>query len=485
MIANFKKNEITSVSGATTPTFDATGNLTTDETGRQFVYDAWNRLVTVKDSGGTVLETLGYDVFNQRVSVTTSTATTDLYYSSDSQVLEVRVGGVAAKQYVWSPVGVDVLVERDRDTDANGTLDERLYVLQDAGDNVTALVNTSGAVVERFVYDPYGAATVLDASWGARSGSAYDWTVLWQGQHWDSVSGLYWFREGGYSPTLGRWVTTGTPKFWTDTELGNNHAIEFILFGDEKNGNENNRFEKAKRPNLIINKDGAEIDMSRNQCTGGYGTGKYARPPQDKDDYPNPFKWPIVGLLAPDKFFDRGTWRGGLDRMNEMPRDFVPPTGEGLGSVALPGEVLLPGPGFFRAGKGIVKSGQGLLQGVPRLTWQDLTLQQKALFDDILKGRRPHADLRNLTPEQLEAGIDYYRATGAAGRGALPDDLLRDYNNARIDYLRQGGTPPRSVYDYSEAWLQRQTPEWLNANRDMVDRIRRNIELLRIRQGGG
>ena len=212
-----KQNEITAVSGATSPTYDASGNLTTDETGRQFVYDAWNRLVKVKDSGGTVLETLGYDVLNQRVSVTTSTATTDLYYSSDWQVLEVRVGGVAAKQYVWSPVGVDVLVERDRDTDANGSLDERLYVLQDANDNVTALVNTSGAVVERFVYDPYGAVAVLDAGWGARSGSAYDWTVLWQGQHWDGVSGLYWFREGGYSPTLGRDV--------------NSHNYQFVLIG--------------------------------------------------------------------------------------------------------------------------------------------------------------------------------------------------------------------------------------------------------------
>ena len=95
-------------------------------------------------------------------------------------------------------------------------------MLQDAGDNVTALVSTSGTVVERFMYDPYGAATVLDASWGARSGSAYDWTVLWQGQHWDNVSGLYMMRDGGYSPTLGRTVTAGTLGYWPDgdTHIG-------------------------------------------------------------------------------------------------------------------------------------------------------------------------------------------------------------------------------------------------------------------------
>ena len=52
-----KQNEITSISGATTPTYDANGNLTKDEAGRQFVYDAWNRLKIVKDSGGSTLAT--------------------------------------------------------------------------------------------------------------------------------------------------------------------------------------------------------------------------------------------------------------------------------------------------------------------------------------------------------------------------------------------------------------------------------------------
>ena len=43
------------VSGAITPTFDANANMTTDETGKQYAYDAWNLLKIVKDSGGTTL----------------------------------------------------------------------------------------------------------------------------------------------------------------------------------------------------------------------------------------------------------------------------------------------------------------------------------------------------------------------------------------------------------------------------------------------
>ena len=75
-----------------------------------------------------------------------------MFYSAAWQVLEEQVGGNAEVQYVWSPVYVDAMVLRDRDTDANGSLDERVYVLQDANFNVTALVDDSGTVIERYVY---------------------------------------------------------------------------------------------------------------------------------------------------------------------------------------------------------------------------------------------------------------------------------------------------------------------------------------------
>ena len=52
-----KQNEITTVSGATTPTYDSNGNLTTDENNYRFVYDAWNRVVQVKNSSNVVVVT--------------------------------------------------------------------------------------------------------------------------------------------------------------------------------------------------------------------------------------------------------------------------------------------------------------------------------------------------------------------------------------------------------------------------------------------
>jgi RHS repeat-associated protein len=86
-------------------------------------------------------------------------------------------------------------------------LDQRLYVVQDANYNVTALFDNSGNVVERYVYDPFGQATVLDAGWSERAASAFAWVYLHQGGRFDATSGLYHFRHRDYSPILGRWTS--------------------------------------------------------------------------------------------------------------------------------------------------------------------------------------------------------------------------------------------------------------------------------------
>jgi RHS repeat-associated protein len=100
------------------------------------------------------------------------------------------------------------MVLRDRDTDGNGTLDERLWVQQDANFNVTALVNGSGAVVERYVYDPYGAVTIYDASYSTvRSSSSYAWVNFHQGLRLDATAALYDNYGRWYSPSLGRFIS--------------------------------------------------------------------------------------------------------------------------------------------------------------------------------------------------------------------------------------------------------------------------------------
>jgi RHS repeat-associated protein len=86
-------------------------------------------------------------------------------------------------------------------------LDERLYYLTDANMNVTALLDTGGDAVERYVYDPYGKVTIYDATWtSTRSSSSYENAILFCGYRRDSETGLYDVRNRTYHPTPGRWL---------------------------------------------------------------------------------------------------------------------------------------------------------------------------------------------------------------------------------------------------------------------------------------
>jgi RHS repeat-associated protein len=226
-----KQNEITAVSGATTPTYDNNGNLTTDENSYRFVYDAWNKVVQVKNSSNVVIVTYGRDALHRHVTDTVGSTVTDRFFSSDWQLLETKVGFNTITRNVWSPVYVDGLVLRDRDTDANGTLDERLYALQDANWNTTALVNSNGTVQERYTYTPFGQVTFRDGSGSTLSSSAKDWVFLHQGGE-RIAAGDYEFRNRVYSPTLGRWLSNDPLGFEAGDQnwyraIGNN-PLNFI-----------------------------------------------------------------------------------------------------------------------------------------------------------------------------------------------------------------------------------------------------------------
>jgi RHS repeat-associated protein len=202
-----KQNELTAASGQTSPTYDNNGNQTKDFADRRFKFDAWNRLVEVQPpGGGSAIRVYEYDALGRRIQETASGTTTDFYYSASWQVLEERVSGNAKVSYVWSPVYIDAMIARDRDTDSNGSLDERLYAMHDANFNVTGLVNTSGTVVERPMYDAFGSPTFYDGSYSSIANSAYGWNYLHQGLRWDGTIGKVWNRRRDYDPEQGRFI---------------------------------------------------------------------------------------------------------------------------------------------------------------------------------------------------------------------------------------------------------------------------------------
>ena len=216
-----RKNELTAI-GGTALSYDANGNLRIDETGKRFVYDAWNHLVKVDGNNDTdyadaVDATYRYNGLGYRVTQTTQTVTTEFSYDLNWRLIEEQVADeyYFPKQYVWGLGYVDALILRDRDADGNsgtthaGTLgtggEERLWFQQDANYNVTSVTDDTGTAQERYTYTPYGVATYLTGSWGSRSASAHNQLHLFQGLKLDPITGLLHARNRDYNPTHGRW----------------------------------------------------------------------------------------------------------------------------------------------------------------------------------------------------------------------------------------------------------------------------------------
>jgi len=245
------QNQYTDV-GSAVLTYSADGNLTTDQEGRTLVYDAWNRLISVKNSGGTLISRYGYDGLNRRITEQVATdaipdaataAIRDLFYSADWQVLEerVRTGAVisasADTRYVWSPVYVDAMVLRDRNADGNsatgpGGLEQRVYVLQDGNWNTSALIagagvsgKMAGDVTQRFAYTPYGEEILLTPAWAEQNPPPeVPWQHHFQGLKITEMTGLAYVRNRDFSARLGRFIELDPMGF----NAGDNNFYRFV-----------------------------------------------------------------------------------------------------------------------------------------------------------------------------------------------------------------------------------------------------------------
>jgi len=202
-----KANEILTIGGSSSLIAqDAAGNITKAPTPASWssaytlVYDAWNRLVTVL-SGSSVVETYAYDGQNWRVMKTAGGTVWHDYYTSQWQIVEERVGSSTSpnEQHVWGLLGVDNYVVQIR---AGGVL----YPLSAPNASITALVY-SAAVIERYGYESFGQPRFMDAGFGSKSGTSFQWYFLYDGCRWDEQSGFYQMRNRYLHPTLGRWLT--------------------------------------------------------------------------------------------------------------------------------------------------------------------------------------------------------------------------------------------------------------------------------------
>jgi RHS repeat-associated protein len=106
---------------------------------------------------------------------------------------------------------VDEFVAQIDAGDTNHANGHAFYMLQDANFNVMALVNSAGAVVEQYTYEPYGAVVAVDPAPCpfnriGHQGLFYEPLDGGPGLAPGSI-GLYYNRNRWYSPALGRFIS--------------------------------------------------------------------------------------------------------------------------------------------------------------------------------------------------------------------------------------------------------------------------------------
>lgn len=213
----------------------------------RLVWDAWGRLVEVKDGSLATVASYGYDGTTRRITKTVDGTTVHCYYNERWKAIEEREGSStdASRQYLWGarPNHRDELVRAERDTTAGGTLDERLYCLMDYYDPI-AMTDPTGDVVERYEFSAFGLRSVMDAAWTPLADTAHAVEFAFHGQFLDTETGYYDYGYRYYSPQIGRWLS----KDPIGESGGAN--LYFIVANDLLNGNDYLGLQSEGEPTL-------------------------------------------------------------------------------------------------------------------------------------------------------------------------------------------------------------------------------------------
>jgi RHS repeat-associated protein len=165
-----------------TPDYDDNGNMTDDDDGRTYQWDAANRLIKI---------TQGANEY-------------DFVYNGLGQRVTEKLNGTVIKRFVWCG-GTQPCEERD----ASNAVVKRYYAqgeqvggtayfyTHDHLGSVRELTNTANAVQARYDFDPYGRRSKLSGS--------LDTSVGYTGHH-HHVTGLVQTWHRFYDPELGKWL---------------------------------------------------------------------------------------------------------------------------------------------------------------------------------------------------------------------------------------------------------------------------------------
>ena len=188
--------------------YDDEGNLRTQteiatSKMREFVWDYRNRLVEVIDrSGSTVSQQVNYtyNTLNQRVvkqvdadgDGSQAASTTRFVYDRNHVTLEFTGTATTPNQRYLYGVQTDQILAQE----TNGVT---TWYLADQLGSVRILVDSSGAISNRYTYDSFGKLIGFP-------NSTVDTRYRYTGREWDSETGLYYYRSRYYNADTGKFI---------------------------------------------------------------------------------------------------------------------------------------------------------------------------------------------------------------------------------------------------------------------------------------
>lgn len=186
--------------GTQTLTYDANGNLSGDGS-RQYVWNARDQLVQIKDSAGAVIAAFTYDALGRRQTKTVDGAANGYVYDGLNIVQELA-GAASANDdpasvkasYVGA--GLDEVFAQLSGTGESAAI---LTYLTDALGSTIRLADAAGAKMVEYTYDPYGNTTADNTS----INNPFQYT----GRENDGT-GLYYYRARYYSPMHQRFISS-------------------------------------------------------------------------------------------------------------------------------------------------------------------------------------------------------------------------------------------------------------------------------------